>query len=155
MTTLKTWAKIGARPAAIAAIAAALCACATTERRQEIVRAPSLCGDRTVQVYFEPQSSDLTREGRDVIVAAAQAARSCRVAGVEVIGLTDAVGAPDANLELSRRRAASVAAELRADGLPAAEFKVAAAGQAGAVTPDGKAAPMRRRADIVLRLTAK
>jgi outer membrane protein OmpA-like peptidoglycan-associated protein len=139
----------------MAALALALCACTTMTPRREIVRGPTACGDRTVQVYFEPQSSDLTKEGRDVIAAAAQAARSCRVAGVEVVGLTDAQGAPEANLELSKKRAASVAAELRADGLPAAEFKVAAAGQTGAVTADGKAAPMRRRADIVLHLAGR
>jgi outer membrane protein OmpA-like peptidoglycan-associated protein len=128
-----------------------LSACTTTER-QQIVRTPARCVDQTVQVYFEPQSWELTKEGRAVLDAAAGAAKGCRVTSVEVIGLADAAGAPAASLELSQKRAGSVAAALRADALPAAEFKVAAAGQAGAVTPEGHAQPMRRRADIVLHL---
>lgn len=135
-------------------VAAGLCACATTPR-QQVVRAPQpRCADQTVQVYFEPDSAELTAEGRAVIAAAATAARGCKVAGVDVTGLADAAGAAGANLDLSQKRAASVAAALKAAGLPAAEFKVAAAGQAGAVTAGGKTQPMRRRADIVLRLSA-
>ena len=143
-----------ARRAMLGLLAVALGACATMERRQ-IVRAPARCADQTVEVYFDPQSAELTKEGRDVIAAAAQGARACRVAGVEVVGLADAAGAPGANLELSQKRAASVAAALKAQGLPAADYKVAAAGQAGAVTPSGQTQPMRRRADIVLRLADK
>ena len=143
-----------ARCAPLALLVVALGACTTTER-EHVVRAPAHCADQTVQVYFEPQSYDLTREGRDVIKAAAQNAKGCKVASVDVLGLADAAGAPAASLELSQKRAASVTAELRAEGLPAAEFKVAAAGQAGAVTAAGQAAPMRRRADIVLHLAAR
>jgi peptidoglycan-associated lipoprotein len=123
--------------------------------REQLVKAPAHCVDQTVQIYFDPNSAELTREGRMVIHQAAGAAAGCRVASVEVIGLADAQGAPDANLELSKRRAAAVAAVLEADGLPVAEFKVGAAGQAGAVTPEGKAAPLRRRADIILHLAPR
>jgi outer membrane protein OmpA-like peptidoglycan-associated protein len=140
-----------ARQATLAVVAASLCACETPQR-EHLVRAPIRCADQTVQVYFEPQSSELTREGRDVIRAAAQSARSCKVTGVDVVGLADAAGGPAVGLEVSQQRAASVAGALREAGLPAADFKVAAAGQAGAVTAEGKAAPMRRRADIVLHL---
>ena len=130
-----------------------LAACATVRQaRERIVRAPARCADQTVQVYFEPDSAEVTKEGRDVIAAAAQSAKGCKVAAVEVIGLADSAGGAGANLELSRKRADSVTGALRAAGLPAADFKVAAAGKAGAVTADGKAAPMRRRADIVLHL---
>ena len=37
--------------------------------------------------------------------------------------------------------------------LPAGEFDLAAAGQQGAVTQDGEARPLRRRADVTLELT--
>jgi peptidoglycan-associated lipoprotein len=123
--------------------------------REQLVKAPAHCVDQAVQIYFDPDSAELTREGRMVIHQAAGAAAGCRVASVEVIGLADAQGAPGANLELSKRRAAAVAAVLEADGLPAAEFKVGAAGQAGAVTPEGKAAPLRRRADVILHLAPR
>jgi len=144
------------RPLITAGLLAALAsACTTTTERSRLVRAPASCADQTVQVYFEPQSAELTKEGRDVITAAAAGARACKVTSVEVIGLADAAGAPGANLELSQKRATSVAGALKAEGLPAAEFKVGAAGQVGAVTASGQAQPMRRRADIVLHLAAR
>jgi len=102
-----------ARHAAVGLLCVSLGACATMERRQ-VGRARARCGDQTVQVYFDPQSAELTKEGRAVIAAAAQDARACRVGGVEVIGLADAAGAPGANQELSQKRAASVAAALKA-----------------------------------------
>lgn len=140
------------KTAAIAALAVALVGCATINKaRDRIVRAPH-CADQTTQIYFEPDSAELTKEGRAVIGAAAAAAKGCAVAAVEVMGLADAVGAPGANLELSRRRAQSVTAALASAGLPDAEFKISAAGQAGSVTADGSTAPLRRRADVILRL---
>lgn len=130
--------------------------CATTPGpRTALIRAPATCVDQTVQIYFDPDSAELTREGRLVIHQAAGAAAGCRVASVEVVGLADAQGAPEASLELSKRRAAAVAAVLAADGLPAAEFKVGAAGQAGALSPTGAAAPLRRRADVILHLAPR
>jgi peptidoglycan-associated lipoprotein len=132
----------------------ALGGCANTSGgRERIVRAPVRCADQTVQIYFEAKSAEVTKEGRAVIVAAAAQARPCKVASVEVLGLTDAVGAADANLELSKRRAESVTAALDAAGLPVGEFKLTALGETGATTADGRARPLRRRADIVLHLT--
>jgi peptidoglycan-associated lipoprotein len=148
MTVFQTSLRVGA-----AAALAGLAACATVRSaRDHIVRPTPRCADQTVQVYFDAQSAEVTKEGRAVIAAAAQAAKACKVASVEVLGLADAAGAPGANLELSRKRADSVADALKAAGLPPAQFQVAAAGQAGSVTGAGQAQPMRRRADIVLHL---
>ena len=148
MTLLRTAATVG--------IALALTACATVQQaRDKIVKRPTVCTDQTVQVYFEPESAEITKEGRAVINMAATAARGCQVASVEVLGLADSVGAAGANLELSKRRAQSVTAALASAGLPAAEFRVAAAGDAGATTASGQAAPLRRRTDITLHLKPK
>jgi len=137
-----------------AAAAVALSGCATMQAaRTRLVRAPARCVDQTVQVYFSPDQAELTPEGRMVITQAAAQTRGCRVSAVEVVGLADAAGAPGANLELSRRRAQSVAAALTSAGLPAADFRVAAAGEAGAVTADGRHAPLRREAVVTLRLS--
>ena len=138
-----------------AAAAVGLSGCATVQSaRARLVKAPPRCVDQTVEIYFAPDQAELTPEGRMVISQAAQGVRACKVTAVEVLGLADAAGAPAANLELSRKRAQSVAAALAANGLPAAEFKVAAAGQAGAVTATGQSAPLRRRVDVALRLAA-
>ena len=44
----------------------------------------------------------------------------------------------------------AVTAALVAQGLPAADFKLSAAGQAGATTNDGQARPLRLRVDVTL-----
>ncbi|WP_299543545.1 OmpA family protein [Phenylobacterium sp.] len=121
--------------------------------RDRIVKAPPRCADQTVEVYFDAESAEVTKEGRAVIAAAAREGRPCKVAGVDVLGLSDSAGGADANLELSKRRAQSVTAALAAAGLPAGEFKVQAAGQAGSLTAGGQARPLRRRVDVVLHLS--
>jgi peptidoglycan-associated lipoprotein len=135
-------------------LALALGGCGTRlTGRDRIVKATPRCVDETVQIYFEPESAEVTKEGRAVLRAAATQSKPCKVASVEVLGLADSTGAPNANLDLSKRRAQAVTAALTSVGLPAGEFKVAAAGQAGAVTSDGAAKPLRRRADVVLHLS--
>jgi outer membrane protein OmpA-like peptidoglycan-associated protein len=135
-------------------IALALGGC-QTPRGGPVARGSAACEDQAAQIYFEPASAEVTREGRAVIRAAAHAARSCAVKKVSVMGLADAAGDPAANLELSKRRAQSVTAALAAEGLPDAEFDLSAAGQAGAVNANGDARLLRRRADVILRLAPR
>ena len=133
------------------ALALGLSACATARNpRDRIVQRPAACPDQTAQIYFEADSAEITKEGRALLAATAGDRKACRVTGVEVMGLADAAGAPGANLELSARRARAVTAALAASGLPAAEFKVSAAGQAGATTARGQAQPLRRRVDLIV-----
>ncbi|WP_332765721.1 OmpA family protein [Phenylobacterium sp.] len=127
--------------------------CAMRTGRDRIVTAPSRCEDVTVQVYFEPDSAQLTSEGRAVLAQASTQAKTCKVDRVTVLGLADAAGAPAANLELSKKRAASVSEALAATGLPAAEFDLTAAGQSGAITRSGDLQPLRRRADVTVELS--
>ena len=120
--------------------------------RDAIVRAPATCQDVTIPIYFEPDAAQLTPEGRRVIASEAAQAKRCRIESVRVVGLADAAGDPAANLELSKSRAASVTDALMRSGLPSAEFDLTAVGQAGSLTTDGKIQPVRRRADITLKL---
>ncbi len=143
----------GIGTAAVLVMAAALASCGTVKNpRDRIVKPTRECADVTVQIYFEPQSAEVTKEGRAVLKAAAAQAKGCTVSQVSVLGLADAAGAPDANLALSEKRAQAVAQALKATGLPAATFETAAAGQAGAITAAGDARPLRRRADVTLKL---
>jgi outer membrane protein OmpA-like peptidoglycan-associated protein len=137
--------------------AIALCGCASSRpqpQRSSLVKAPELCVERTVQIYFEPGSTDLTPEGRAVIDTAAGLVQRCNVLGVDVLGLADAPGGPAINMELSQRRASAVSAALAANGLPPAEFRVGAAGSAAAVA-EGVRSPLRRRVDVTFRLAPK
>lgn len=124
-----------------------------TSARDRIVKREASCADVTVDIYFEPDSAEVTKEGRAVLRAAAGQAKGCQVDQVLVLGLADAAGAPAASLELSKRRAASVTTALAATGLPAGEFDLAAAGQSGSVTASGDNRPLRRRADVTLKLS--
>jgi Outer membrane protein and related peptidoglycan-associated (lipo)proteins len=137
----------------MAGVAVALAGCQTVrDARDRWVKAPPRCEDQTVHIYFEPDQAEVTPEGRSVIAAAAGQSRGCIVERVSVVGLSDATGNAAANLELSKRRAQSVTAALVSAQLPAAEFRVSAAGQEGAVTADGRTAPLRRRADVTLHM---
>lgn len=149
---------LGMRTSAIIALVTgaglAVSGCATpTTTRDQIVTAPAACENLTVQIYFEPDSAEVTTEGQAVLNQAAIQAKPCRVNRVLVLGLADAVGTPAANLEVSKQRAASVTRALNATGLPAAEFDLAAAGQAGAVTASGDPRLLRRRADVTIELS--
>ena len=121
--------------------------------RRSLVKTEPVCQDVSVPIYFEPNGTQMTRDGRRVLAMAAADARGCVVDKVRVTGLADAAGDPAANLELSKKRAASVTDALLKARLPDAEFDLAAVGQAGAVTADGKIAPVRRRADVLLKLS--
>src|SRR5580693_7116981 len=100
--------------------------------RERIVRTQPRCVDQTVQIYFEAFSAEVTKEGHAVITAAAAESRPCKVASVDVLGLSDNVGGtPDSNLDLSKRRAEAVTAALADAGLPVGEFKVVAVGEKG------------------------
>ena len=134
------------------AVTLGLGGCASMGGRTQLVKTERVCQDVTVPIYFEPNQAEITRDGRRVIGMAAADARGCTVQAVQVLGLADAAGEPAANLELSKRRAASVADALLQAKLPAAEFDVTAAGQAGSVNKAGDIRPLRRRADIVLKL---
>ena len=111
------------------------------------------CDPVTAEIYFEPDSAELGPDAQGLIAATAQGAAGCAIEGVDVLGLADATGAPEANLALSQARAAAVAQALAQAGLPEAAFVTQAAGQRGAVTAEGVDRPMRRRVDIRLRLS--
>lgn len=141
------------RASTVVVMALCLAACATVKNaRDRIVKRAPLCADQTVQIYFEPQSAEVTKEGGAVLAAAAGDRRMCKVTAVEVVGLSSATGSADSNLELSQRRARAVTAALVSRGLPSADFKLSAAGQAGATTDEGQARPLRRRVDVTLHL---
>jgi peptidoglycan-associated lipoprotein len=142
---------IGAAGVALSALVAG---CAGGGGHPTLAPAPVASAASCVQVsfpiYFSENSDQLTDPARQALDVAARQVRGCRIDYVSVIGLTDSVGAADENLELSKRRASAVAAALQAAGLPAPKFEVRGLGERGATLADGKAAPLRRRTDVVI-----
>jgi outer membrane protein OmpA-like peptidoglycan-associated protein len=111
----------------------------------------NVCEDFTVSIYFDRGAYRLTREAKAVLDSAGGRARGCQAGTVEVTGLADAVGAPDANLQLSERRAAAVTQALNRLGFK--DVRVSADGASGARTANGADQPLRRRTDVVVHLT--
>jgi peptidoglycan-associated lipoprotein len=140
------------RIAAIAGLAASGAACASMQPHpKSLVRVASPCQDFTVSLYFSRDSDVVTKEASAVLRGAKAQVGACAVTSVDVVGLSDAVGAQDANLIVSRKRAHSVTQALAKAGFPDANISAVAMGEAGSSTEDG-VAPLRRRADIVFHL---
>jgi outer membrane protein OmpA-like peptidoglycan-associated protein len=121
--------------------------------RSQIVTTAPACEDFAVQIYFERDSAEVTNEAKSVLKSAEGLTKGCAVGSVRVLGLADAVGAKDLNLELSKRRATAVTDALAKVGFRNVEFDVAAAGDTGSITGSGEARPLRRRADVQFHLT--
>jgi peptidoglycan-associated lipoprotein len=124
-----------------------------TPTRAAIEALPPACADFQVSIYFERDEARVTREARAVLNSAGAMTRGCKVAKARVLGLADAVGAADANMALSQRRAEAVTRALTRAGFGKVEFDIAAAGDAGATTGAGASAPLRRRADILFEVS--
>jgi outer membrane protein OmpA-like peptidoglycan-associated protein len=107
--------------------------------------------DFSFPVYFDTASDRLSPAALTVVSDAAQRVRGCTLGRIDVVGLADAAGSDRANLAVSRRRAASVAAALAAAGLPRPTFDIDAIGAAGALAADGSPEPLRRRTEVVIR----
>ena len=106
---------------------------------------------RTYQVFFDFNKSDITRAAAKVIKAAADSAKSGQIAKITVTGHTDTVGSAAYNQGLSERRAAAVKKELIADGLASGEIATLGVGKTGLLVPtaDGVREAQNRRAEIL------
>jgi len=69
-------------------------------------------------VYFEFDRSNLTPEGRQVVDTVAQTVKGERNVHIRLVGKADLTGTDPYNMALSHRRADTVRARLRADGVP-------------------------------------
>lgn len=110
---------------------------------------PNPCENLTASIYFDRGSTAMTRDAREVLRGAAAQAETCQFRTVTVYGLSDPVGAPAANLALSRKRAEVVTGELARLGFNEVTFHLLAAGEAAATTLAGEVEPLRRRADLI------
>jgi peptidoglycan-associated lipoprotein len=143
--------------AALVLIAAATSGCSTVRNvvhrpySGPVMAMPSSCSDLTATIYFSRGSAVLTREAKDALKIAAAQAESCHFKAVDVYGLSDAIGAPAANLALSKRRAEVVTGVLAQLGFTTVNFKLVAGGDVGAVSPSGAVEPLRRQADVIFR----
>ena len=108
--------------------------------------------DTTVTLYFDTGQDAVTDIGQQIVAATAKRLRACTVKEIRLLGLADASGAAQTNLDLSKRRADNVLHAFVVAGLPVPKYTLVAAGDKGAVNPQGAAEPVRRRVDVVVSL---
>lgn len=131
--------------------ALALAGCAGTPwKRSDLVTEPSVCTPQRFDVYFRDSEAGLTDAARHAISLTATQLQACEIRKVSVIGLADARGGAEANLNLSERRALAVAEALQAAGWPSPVFSLVVAGESGATTAVGANEPMRRRTEVLV-----
>jgi len=135
----------------LGALALTLAGCAQTPwSRGDLVAEPQACAPQRFDIYFREGEAGLTDAARHAIGLTATQLQGCDIRKVNVIGLADASGGPDANLDLSERRALAVTEALQAAGWPAPVFSLIVAGESGSVTADGASEPMRRRTEVLV-----
>ena len=116
---------------------------------------PELAG-AWYQVYFDTNSAEINERGRMMVERVAYIVANAGPTRVTVIGRTDRVGAPPANVALSHRRANAVRDALIAAGVPAADIDTSWTGEGkqAVKTGDDFAEPRNRVVDItVVKLT--
>jgi OmpA family len=103
-------------------------------------------------VYFDTDQATLGPGATQVVAEAAQAYQQTGAAQVEVIGHTDTTGSAEYNLELSQRRADTVADELIRQGVPATDIATIGRGEEDLLVPtaDGVNEPANRRVEIIV-----
>ncbi|TPN85035.1 flagellar motor protein MotB [Mesorhizobium sp. CU2] len=98
---------------------------------------------RTGAIYFRTASARLDAKSKPLLAEVEGVVGKCPSLKIEVAGYTDSDGSPDANKQLSERRAKAVADALVADGVPRGQISSAGYGEDKPVaandTPKNKA----------------
>ena len=108
------------------------------------------------EVYFDTNSYDLNGRAQTIVAKVANVVENAGPTRVTVIGKTDRVGAPPANMALARERAEAVRDALVVAGVPAGIITTTWAGEGkqAVETLDDAAEPLNRVVDIkVVKVT--
>lgn len=108
---------------------------------------------RRFTLYFLFESDELTEESRALVPEVLTVVKARVVPEVVVVGHTDTMGAPPANIDLGYARATTVLNLLVEAGLDASNIAVASHGEADLLvrTPDETPEPRNRRVEIAVR----
>jgi outer membrane protein OmpA-like peptidoglycan-associated protein len=104
-------------------------------------------------LHFQFQSDALTEESTALLPEILRAVKGLSVPEVVIIGHTDTMGEPRANLALGLKRAISVRDRLVEAGLAPSTIEVTSHGEADLLvkTPDNTPEPRNRRVEITVR----
>jgi hypothetical protein len=111
---------------------------------------PEIEGPGRYTVFFPWNKATLSEEDRQIVVKAVEEYRQTGNARITVTGHTDTSGSAAYNLQLSQRRAETVAAEMIRQGVPASEIETIGRGEEDLLVPtaDGVREPRNRRVVI-------
>ena len=126
-------------------------AAATPSPQAAATTGPELAG-AWYQVYFDTNSFEINARGQRIVETVADVVAKVATTRVTVIGRTDRVGAPPANMALAERRAAVVRDALIAAGVPADRMTTSWTGEGkqAVATADDAAEPHNRVVDITV-----
>ena len=104
-------------------------------------------------LYFKFESGELTDESRALLPQILDTVRTRTIPEVLVVGHTDTMGTPKANIELGMTRANAVRTMLIQVGLDPSTIEVRSHGESDPLvkTPDETAEPKNRRVEISVR----
>lgn len=108
---------------------------------------------RRFTLYFKFESDELTEESSALVPSVLNAVKQRSDPEVSVVGHTDTMGTPAANVALGLKRAAFVRGLLAEAGLDTATVEVISHGEAALLirTPDETPEPRNRRVEIAVR----
>ena len=108
---------------------------------------------RHFTLHFRFESDALTAESTALVPEVLKTVKGLAVPEVIVVGHTDTMGDPKANLALGRKRAKSVSDILVKAGLAPSTIEVTSHGEGDLLvkTPDNTAEPRNRRVEITVR----
>jgi outer membrane protein OmpA-like peptidoglycan-associated protein len=108
---------------------------------------------RHFTLRFKFESDELTEESRELVPQILEAVRALAIPEVVIVGHTDTLGDPDANVALGLKRANSVRNLLVEAGLDPSTVELTSHGEADLLikTPNNTAEPRNRRVDIAVR----
>lgn len=108
---------------------------------------------RHFTLYFRFESNELTDESRALVPEILNLVQRRSIPEVLVVGHTDTMGAPRANLDLGMNRATTVRMFLVQAGLDASTIEVTSHGETDLLvkTPDETPEPRNRRVEIAVR----
>ena len=101
-------------------------------------------------VYFDFDEATLRPEGQQLLDSVVQDIRDRELSGITVAGHADTAGPPDYNMQLSERRANTVAAELIQEGIPARVVQTQAFGETDPAVATGDGVPEQANRRVVI-----
>jgi outer membrane protein OmpA-like peptidoglycan-associated protein len=143
-------------PITAAILSALLSACVTPTPAKVAAPTSSLthCTPQKMVFYFGSWETALNELAQKEITMVQSKLAGCSIDSVQIVGMAGAPGDVEANMDVSRKRAETVADALAAGGWPRDRIAIEVRGEEGSTTADGLIKPMRRRAEVSVAASA-